>query len=146
MKNHDNLLGQLTGKVVGLTNDVQILEAKSKNMEAQVAKKAESQTLIFAKFAGKLEPSPVEEVKMIRSNKEKAEVPDTNHALEYNYIIVHFVKMISMKYPLPEVTNDEAYNVFVEHVATKVRELDDERKKSYSVSCQLSKMMLLNQL
>jgi hypothetical protein len=37
-----------------------------------------------------------------------------------------------MKYPLPEVTNDEAYNVFVEQVVAKVRELDDERKKLFS--------------
>ena len=63
LKNHDNLLGKLIGKVVGLTNDVQILEAKSKNMEAQVAKKAESQTLILAKFIGKPEPNLVQKVK-----------------------------------------------------------------------------------
>src|SRR3990170_9082619 len=83
LKNHDNLLGQLTGKVVGLTNDVQILEARSKNMEAQVAKIAESQTLILAKLAGKPEPNPVEEVKMVRSNEAKDEVLDTSHVPEY---------------------------------------------------------------
>ena len=132
LKNHDNLLGQLTSKVVGLTKDVQILEARSKNMEAQVAKIAESQTLILAKFVGKSEPNPIEEVKMVSNNEEKAEVLDTSHVPEYNYTIADFVKMISMKYPLPEVTNDEAYNVFVEQVAAKVRELDDERKKLYS--------------
>jgi hypothetical protein len=38
-------------------------------MEAQVAKIAESQTLILVKFAGKPEPNPVEEVKMVRSNE-----------------------------------------------------------------------------
>ena len=81
------------------------------------------------KFAGKLEPNPIEEVKMVRSNEEKAEVLDTSHVPEYNYTIVDFVKMISMKYSLPEVTNNEAYNVFVEQVVAKVRELDDERKK-----------------
>ena len=43
-------------------------------MEAHIAKIAESETLIVAKFAGKPEPNPVEEVKMVRSNKEKAEV------------------------------------------------------------------------
>jgi len=101
-------------------------------MEAQVAKIVESQTLILAKFAGKPEPNPVEEVKMVRSNEEKAEVLDTSHVPEYNYTVADFVKMISMKYPLPEVTNDEAYNVFVEQVAAKVHELDDERKKLYS--------------
>ena len=72
LKNHDNLLGQLTSKIVGLTNDVQILEGRSNNMEAQVAKIAESQTLILAKFAGKPEPNPVEDVKMVRSNEESA--------------------------------------------------------------------------
>ena len=49
--------------------------------------------------------------------------------LEYNYTIAYFVKMIYMKYPLPEVTNNEAYNVFVEQVEAKVCELDDESKK-----------------
>ena len=98
-------------------------------MEAQVAKIAEIQTLIFAKFAGKPKPNPVEEVKMVRSNEENVEVLDTSHVLEYNYTIADLVKMISMKYPLPEVTNDEAYNVFVKQVATKVHELHDERKK-----------------
>src|SRR3990170_6521447 len=104
-----------------------MLEGRSKNMEAQVAKIAKSQTLILAKFAGKLKPNLVEEVKMVRSNEEKAEVLDTSHVPEYNYTVADFVKMISMKYPLPEVTNDEAYNVFVEHVAAKVRELDDRK-------------------
>ena len=34
LKNHDNLLGQLTDKIVGLTNDVHILDGRTKNMEA----------------------------------------------------------------------------------------------------------------
>ena len=54
LKNHDNLLGQLTSKIVGLTNDVHMFEVRSKNMEAQVTKIAERQTLILATFAGKL--------------------------------------------------------------------------------------------
>ena len=37
-----------------------------------------------------------------------------------------------MKYPLSEVINKEAYNVFVEQVAARVHELIDERKKLYS--------------
>ena len=63
----------MTSKVVGLTDDVQILERRSKNMEAQVAKVAESRTLILSKFAGKPEPNPVKYVKMMRSNKENVE-------------------------------------------------------------------------
>lgn len=39
--------------------------------------------------------------------------------------------MLTLKHPLPEVSNDEAYNCFIEHVPTKVRELDDKRKKLY---------------
>ena len=101
-------------------------------MEAQVAKIVESQTLTLSKFARKPEPNPIEEVKVVRSNEEKTEVLDTSHVPEYNYTVAYFVKMISMKYPLPQVTNKEAYNVFIEQVATKVRELDDERKKLYS--------------
>uniref|UniRef100_A0A8R7JZA6 Aspartic peptidase DDI1-type domain-containing protein n=1 Tax=Triticum urartu TaxID=4572 RepID=A0A8R7JZA6_TRIUA len=69
---------------------------------------------------------------MVRSNEEKAGVLDTSHVLEYNYTAADFVKMITMKYPLPEVTNNEAYNVFVEEVVAKVHEPDDERKKLYS--------------
>ncbi|KAE8786030.1 hypothetical protein D1007_40212 [Hordeum vulgare] len=101
-------------------------------MEAQVAKRAESQTLILAKFARKPETNPVEEVKMVRSNKEKAKVLDTSHVGEYNYTIADFVKMISIKYLLLEVTDDEAYTVFLRQVAAKVCELDDERKNLFT--------------
>ena len=98
LKNHDNLLGQLTGKIAGLTNDVQALDGRTKSMEAQVAKIAESQTLILAKFAGKPEPNPVEDVKMMRSSEENAEELDKSHVPEYTYTVADFVKMIAMKY------------------------------------------------
>ena len=68
----------------------------------------------------------------MRSNEQNAEDLDKGHVPEYTYTIVDFVKMIATKNPLPEVSNDEAYNVFVNHVAAKVRELDDERKKLFS--------------
>jgi hypothetical protein len=64
---------------VGLTNDVNMLEGRSRNMEAQVDKIAESQTFILAKFAGKPEPNPVEDVKMVRSNEGKTEELDISH-------------------------------------------------------------------
>ena len=64
---------------------------------------------------------------MVRSNEEKTEELDTSHVPEYNHTIADFVNMISMKYPLPEVSNDEAYNVFVDLVVDKVRELDDKK-------------------
>ena len=91
LKNHDNLLGYLTGKIVVLTNDVHM---RSKNMDAQVAKIAESQTLILPKFASKLDPNPVEDVKMVRSSEEKTVELDTSYVAEYNYTIADFVKMI----------------------------------------------------
>ena len=72
MKNHDNLLGQLTGKIARLTNDVQALDGRTKSMEAQVAEIVESPTLILAKFVSKPEPNPIEYVKMMRSSEENA--------------------------------------------------------------------------
>jgi hypothetical protein len=56
------------------------------------------------------------------------------------------MKTLTLKHPLPEVSNDEAYNHFVEHVATKVHELDDKREKIYMVSYPLNKRILLNPL
>ena len=99
MKNHDNLLGQLTSKIVGLTNDVQILDGRTKSMEAQVAKIAESQTLILAKFAGKPEPNPVEDVKMMRSNEENTEELDKSHVPEYTYTVARLRKDDSYETP-----------------------------------------------
>ena len=97
-----------------------------------MTKIAESQTLTLAKFVGKLKPNLVEDVKMMRNDEGKAEELDKSHVLEYTYTLADFRKMIAKKHPLLEVTNDKAYNVFVDHVATKVHELDDERKKLYS--------------
>ena len=86
--------------------------------------------MVLANFEGKPEPNPVQDVKMMRINEENAEEFDKSHVPEYTYMVADFMKMIAMKHSLPEVTNDEAYNVFVDHVAAKVRELDDERKKA----------------
>ena len=58
LKNCVTLLSQLSDKIVGLTNDVQMLDRRSKNRESQVAKIAESQILIVAKFAGKPKSNP----------------------------------------------------------------------------------------
>ena len=90
MKNHDNLLGQLTGKIARLTNDVQALDGRTKSMEAQVAKFPETQTLILAKFASKPEPNPVEELKMMRSNEENAKELHKSHVPEYTYTVAGF--------------------------------------------------------
>lgn len=100
-------------------------------MEAQVAKIAESQTVILAKFAGKLEPNPVESVKMMRSSEETSEELDRSHIPKQSYSVADFVKMLTLKHPLPEVSNEEAYTIFVDQVASKVCELDAEQKKLY---------------
>ena len=97
LKNCVTLLSQLSDKIVGLTNDVHMLEGRSKNIEAHVAKIAKNETLILAKFAVKPESNPLENVKMVRSNEEKTEEIDTSHVPEYNYTISDFVKMISVK-------------------------------------------------
>ena len=64
------------------------LDGRTKSMEAHVSKIAESQTLILAKFAGKPEPNPVEDVKMMRSSEENAEELDKSHVPEYTYTLL----------------------------------------------------------
>ena len=50
---------------------------------------------------------------------------------EYTYTVTDFIKMIAMKHPLPEVSNDEAYKLFVDQVVDKVPELGAENLKLY---------------
>ena len=57
---------KLSNQVVSLRNDMQALQDRTKTVEAQLGKIAESQTLILAKFAGKPEPNPVADLKMMR--------------------------------------------------------------------------------
>ena len=60
------MLGKLSNQSVSLRNDVQAFQERTKTVEAQLGKIIESQTLILAKFAGKAEPNPVEDLKMIK--------------------------------------------------------------------------------
>ena len=64
--NHDEIIGKLSNQAVSLRNDMQALQDRTKTVEAQLGKIAESQTLILAKFAGKPEPNPVADLKMMR--------------------------------------------------------------------------------
>ena len=66
------------------------LKPDARTWRHKFAKIAESQTLILAKFAGKPEPNQIEEVKLVRNNKEKDDVLDTSHVPEYNYTIADF--------------------------------------------------------
>ena len=58
LKAHDYCLRQMTHKA-GLTTDVHDPQEQMRNMEAQVAKIAESEPLILVKFRGKPEPNPI---------------------------------------------------------------------------------------
>ena len=87
--------------------------------------------MILAKFAGKPEPNPVQDVKMMRSSKENTEELDKRHVPEYTYTVADLVKMLTIKQSIAEVSNDEAYTRLVDHVAIKVCDLDDERENLY---------------
>ncbi len=54
-ENHSTMLGNLSNQTVSLKNDVQVLQERTKTVEAQLGKIAESQTIILARFAGKPE-------------------------------------------------------------------------------------------
>ena len=79
-ENHDNMLGKLSNQSVSLRNDVQALQERTKTVDAQLGKITESQTLILAKFAGKAEPNPVEDLKMIKVQREEPEELDYSNA------------------------------------------------------------------
>ena len=68
-ENHDNMLGKLSNQSMSLRNDVQALQERTNTVEAQLGKITESHTLILAKYAGKAEPNPVEDLKMIKVQK-----------------------------------------------------------------------------
>jgi hypothetical protein len=68
-ENHDTLIAKLSNQVVSMKSDMQDLQERTKTVEAQLGKIAESQTLILARFAH--EPNPVEELKMIRVEEDK---------------------------------------------------------------------------
>ena len=75
-----------------------------------MAKIAESQTLILEKFAGKPEPNPVADLKMMRNKEDAPEQLDYSNAPTPNYIVEDLVKMVSMKNPSIEGGNEAAYN------------------------------------
>jgi hypothetical protein len=50
---------------VAFKNDVEALHERTKTVEAPLGKIAQSQTIILARFAGKPEPNPVEDLKMM---------------------------------------------------------------------------------
>ena len=79
---------------------MQALQDRTKTVEAQLGKIAESQTLILAKFAGKPEPNPVADLKMMRvEDDEDIEELDYSNAPSPEYIVEDLVKLVTLKNP-----------------------------------------------
>lgn len=98
LKAHDAGLGQMANKIVGLTMDMWALQDWTRNVKAQVAKIVESQTLILAKFVGKWKPSPVENVKIMRSSDENmSDKLDYSNAPTHGYTVEDFVMMMNLR-------------------------------------------------
>src|SRR3954469_24482061 len=128
-ENHDAMLGKLSNQAVSLRNDLQSLQEITRIVEAYLGKITESQTLILAKFAGKAEPNPVEDLKMIRILREDPEELDYNNAPSPNYTVEDLVKRINIKIPVSQGNEEAMYQHFVNQVTIKVHELEEEYKK-----------------
>ena len=79
-ENHSTMLGNLSNQTVSLKNDVQVLQERTKTVEAQLGKIDESQTIIVARFAGKPEPNPIEDLKMMRIKEENGEPKELDYS------------------------------------------------------------------
>ena len=129
-ENHDVVIGQLTKQVVVMKSDIHDLQERTKTVEVQLGKIAESQTLILAKFAGKPEPNPIADVKMMRGSTgdDKPIELDYGNAPTPEYSIEDLVKMITLRNPGIEDGSNYTYQMFISQVATNVRELEMEYK------------------
>ena len=123
------IITKLSNQVVSLRNDMQDLQDRTKTVEAQLGKIAESQTLILAKFAGKTEPNPVADMKMMRVEDEDPEELDYNNAPAPEYTIEDLVKLVIMKNPGIEGGEEAVYKSFVNQVDVRVRELENYYKR-----------------
>ena len=105
------MVGNLSNQTVSLKNDVQVLQERTKTVEAQLGKIAESQTIILARFAGKPEPNPVEDLKMMRIKEENGEPEelDYSNAPSPDYSVEDLVKMITVKNPRIDQGNGTMY-------------------------------------
>jgi phenolic acid decarboxylase len=98
---------------------------RTKTVETQFGKIVENQTIIFARFARKPEPNPVEDLKITRikkQNREREEL-DYNNAPSPDYSMEDLVKMITVK----NLGIDNRQ--FIHEVACKVHELEEQYKK-----------------
>ena len=92
------MLVQLTQKVGTIRTDLQVLQERTKTV-AQTTKIAESQTLILAKFAGKPEPNPVADMKMMRSTEGTPEELDYSNAPTPNYTVEDLIPRLALSSP-----------------------------------------------
>src|SRR5215216_2649388 len=123
------MFGKLSNQAIGLTNDLQALQERTRIVEAQLGKITDIQTLIRAKFVGKAEPNPVEDLKMMRIQREEPKELDYSNAPSPNYTVEDLVKRINIKILVSEGNEEAMYQNFVNQVAIKVRELEEEYKK-----------------
>ena len=127
--NHDEIITKLSNQSVSMRNDMQNLQERTKTVETQLGKIAESQTLILEKFAGKAEPNPTASVKMMRVENEEPEELDFSNHPSPQYSIEDLVKLVTMKSPGIEKGEEVSYKDFINQVAIKVRELENDYKK-----------------
>ena len=95
-ENKSTMLGILSNQAVSLKNDVKVLQERTKTVETQLGKIAESQTIILARFAGKPEPNPVEDLKMMRIERsgEALEELDYSNAPTPEYSVEDLIKTV----------------------------------------------------
>jgi hypothetical protein len=110
-ENHSTMLENSSNQIVSLKNDVQVLQERTKTVETQLSKIAESQTIILARFAGNPEPNFVEDLKMMRIKEQEGEPEelDYSNALSPDYSVEDLVKMITVKNPGIDQGNDTMY-------------------------------------
>jgi hypothetical protein len=100
-------------------------------VEAQLGKIVESQTLILALFVGKPKPNLVEELKMMRVDDEDSEELDYSNAPTPDYTMEDLIKIITHKNQTTKGCSEAVYQQFINQVAIKVSELEDEYKKLF---------------
>jgi hypothetical protein len=96
-----------------------------------LGKIVESQTLILALFVGKPEPNLVEELKMMRVDDEDSEELDYSNAPTPDYTMEDLVKIITHKNQTTKGCSEAVYQQFINQIAIKVSELEDEYKKLF---------------
>lgn len=132
LQEHDICSTTLSNKIGVLSSDVHTLEGRTKAIELQVAKIAEGWTRILSHSAGKPEPNPVENIRVIRTDEEddlEYEEDDQNqhYQVPLNYLIDELIKILHTSHPLaPEIKNP-THEDFIHKVALEVRKIEAKK-------------------